>query len=154
MAMTITYQLDSAEEFIRDAQGLWAEHHELLGTNKDKMPLKPDMATYAALWNTGALQILTCRDDGKLIGYVVTVIRPHMHYAETLCGFEDMYFLTEAYRGGMIGPNLLRQAEKHLKAAGVKKLFFHTKSFFNRGKLFEKLGFSLSDLIYSKWIGD
>lgn len=151
--MTITYQLESWSDYYRDCQDLWREHYDEIATHKDEMEMSPDIASYRFIESQGQLQILTARENGKMIGYQISVVKRHLHYA-TLCGFEDSYFLTKSSRVGITGIRLIKEALKYMKARGVKKVFFHTKAFFDLGRIFEYLGFTKSDTIYSLWIGD
>lgn len=150
----ITYQLEDWANYFRDCQGLWLEHYDEIAIQKDRMEMKPDVAAYMALEAAGQLQILTVRDGGRMVGYLLTVIRPHLHYANVLCGFEDSYFLSKTHRRGMTGVKLIREGIRNMKSVGCRKVFFMTKVFLDMGRIFERLGFSKSDIVYSAWIGD
>ena len=150
----ITYALEPWSTYYRDCQALWPEHYEEIAVQKDRMPMRPDVASYEALDAAGRLQVVVAREDGRMIGYVVSVIRPHLHYADVLCGYEDAYFLTKSHRRGMVGVKLLRAAVEHMKRAGVRKAFFMTKAALDMGPIFERMGFTKTDIVYSKWIGD
>lgn len=150
----ITFQLESWSDYFRDCQDLWVEHYNEIALDKERMEMRPDIEAYQRLEATGQLQILTARDSGIMVGYLLTVIRPHMHYAGVLCGFEDSYFLSKDHRRGMVGVKLIREGIKQMKFAGVKKCFFMTKAFLDMGRIFERLGFSKSDIVYAAWIGD
>lgn len=149
----ITYQQEGWSSYYTDCQALWHEHYAELATNKDSMQMSPDIETYKALEQQGNLLILTARENGTLIGYQIAVVRRHLHYS-TLCGFEDAYFLTKAKRQGMIGVRLITESLKLMKQRGVQKVFFMTKNVLNKGLIFERLGFTRSDITYSKWIGN
>lgn len=150
----ITYQLEPWSAYYRDCQALWVEHYEELAVRKERMAMKPDVAAYQRLEAAGALSILTARDDGRMVGYILSTVRPHLHYADVLCGFEDAYFLSKSHRKGMTGVRLLREWEKAMRARGVQLVFAMTKPWLDMRPLFERLGFSQSDYVMSKWIGD
>lgn len=149
----ITYTLEPWDTYYRDCAALWPEHYEEIAVDKDRMPMRPDVANYQALEAAGKLQIVVARDDGRMVGYVLTVIRPHLHYADVLCGFEDAYFLSKTHRRGMVGVKLLREAVRHMQRVGAQKAFFMTKVALDMGPLFERMGFTRTDVVYSKWIG-
>jgi L-amino acid N-acyltransferase YncA len=151
--VTITYQIEPWGTYYRDCQQLWIEHYDEIAVQKDRMEMKPDVASYKALEELGKLQIVVVRDDGRMVGYILSVIRPHLHYANVLCGFEDAYFLSKTHRRGMIGVKLIREAVRHMQAVGVQKVFFMTKAALDMGSIFERLGFDKTDIVYSKWIG-
>lgn len=150
----ITYQIETWDDYFRDCQVLWIEHYDEIAVQKDRMEMKPDVPAYMALERDGRLQILTARESGEMIGYVLTVIRPHLHYANVLCGFEDSYFLSKRHRRGWTGVKLIREAERRMKQIGVQKVFWMTKSFLDMGAIFKRLGYVHSDTVYAKWIGN
>jgi L-amino acid N-acyltransferase YncA len=150
----ITYTLEAWETYYRDCKNLWPEHYDEIAADKDRMPMRPDVATYRKLEAMGCLQIVVARDDGRMIGYVLSVIRPHMHYADVLCGYEDAYFLTKAHRRGMVGVKLLREAVEQMRRVGVRRVFFMTKVAHDMSLIFERMGFIRTDVVYSRWIGE
>ena len=133
---------------------MWTEHYVVIAVRKDRMPLRPDVATYRALDASGCLQIVVARENGRMIGYVLSVIRPHLHYADILCGYEDAYFLKKSHRKGFVGVKLLREAVEQMRRAGVRKAFFMTKIAHDMGLIFERMGFTRTDIVYSGWIGE
>lgn len=149
----LTYQLEDWATYVRDCQALWWEHWEEIAVQKDRMPMRPDEEAYRALEAAGRLQIVTAREQGVMVGYIVSVVRPHMHYADVLTGYEDAYFLSKSHRKGMAGVKLIREAIRHMRAVGVQKCFFMTKAALDMGRIFERLGFTKTDIVYSKWIG-
>lgn len=117
------------------------------------MPMRPDDDLFSTMDTQGQLQITTAREAGRLIGYMIFAVRPHPHYADVLCGFEDAYFLSAPSRKGWAGINLIKNAISALKKRGVKRVFIHTKKAKNMGRVLTFLGLSHSDEIYSGWIG-
>ena len=57
-------------------KGLAPDHWEEVANNKDTIPLDIDWERYRALDDDGSLHVLTARDDGELVGYVMHVIAP------------------------------------------------------------------------------
>jgi N-acetylglutamate synthase-like GNAT family acetyltransferase len=53
----------------------------------------------------------------------------------------------------MTGVKLIREAVRHMQSVGAQKAFFMTKVAFDMGPLFERMGFTKTDVVYSKWIG-
>ena len=151
----ISFQLETWDTFLRDSQELWKEHYQIIAQDKS-MKMEPDIPSYDFLFKRGQLQILTAREAGRMIGYTFMVVRAHMHYASTLCGFEDAYYLELASRAkGRIGIKLIKETEKWLTLRGVKRVFWHTKveEDLNLDKLFAHLGYSHSDNIHTKRLG-
>lgn len=150
----LTYQLEDWATYRRDCQELWQEHYDEIAVQKERMPMRPDEATYRALEAAGRLQIVTARKDGVMVGYILSIIRPHLHYADVLSGYEDAYFLSKPHRQGLAGVKLIREAVRQMQRVGVQKCFFMTKASLDMGRIFERLGFAKTDIVYSKWIGD
>jgi len=143
----ITFQLESWAAFAADAQDLWQQHYAEIGDPTAVMAL--DHTLYAGFEAAGQLQVLTAREQGRMVGYVVMLVRTHPHY-KMLCGFEDAYFLTPSSRKGLTGFRMLKQSVEFAKARGVRKVFFHSKRAKDLQKLFINLGFVHSDELWSK----
>lgn len=153
----ITFQLETWASYYSDPdrEGLWLEHYgELEAGHQNRMKMEPDLASYQWLESQGQLAVLTARSAGRLVGYAVTVIRPHMHYRPTLCGFEDALFLTRGARRGMTGVRLVRAMNEALRKRGVKKVFWHSKVFAPIEGIFRLLGMKKTDEIWSMWLED
>jgi hypothetical protein len=150
----ITYQVEPWAAYFADCQTLWVEHYSEIAGDKERMPMRPDVVLFEQLDRSGQLQIITARDAGKMVGYMLFIVRPHPHYADVLCGFEDAYFMAMASRKGTAGVRLIRESIAVLKRRGVKRVFIHTKKAKDLGRILVFLGLSHSDEIYSGWIGD
>lgn len=142
-----TFQLEDVDALL-GCSALFAEHYAEV-TDKS-LPMALDVPFYRVLEATGQLMILTCRNNGTIIGYVAVIVRRHPHYVTTLCGFEDGYFLTKAHRKGLLGKQMLEAALVQLKARGVKRVFWHSKLAKNLSLLFTRLGFKHVDELWSK----
>lgn len=150
----ITYQVEPWAQYRAGCDGLWRQHYNEIAADKQRMPMRPDEPLYRHLESAGQLQIVVARDAGEMVGYMIFVVRPHPHYADVLCGFEDAYFVGTGHRRGWTGVKLIRESIRHLKARGAKRVFIHTKKAKDMGRLLTFLGLSHSDEIYSGWIGD
>lgn len=153
----ITFQIEPWAVYMRDCQALWAEHYSEIAVRKDQMAMKPDVDAYRALDANGALSILVGRGPaGRMVGYVLAVVRPHLHYADVLCGFEDAYFLTKDERRGRTGILMLQAWEAEMKRRGCKMIVAMTKTEprLDMSKIFTRLGFGCTDFVMSKWIAE
>lgn len=146
----ISFQVEDWENYCRDAGAALAEHSEELAA--DGMKIQIDAPFYRVCDEQGGLSILTARFEGKIIGYFISVVRAHPHYKDTLCAFEDAYFLSKEHRKGWTGVRLVREAEKALKARGVKKLFVMENRKKNLRSFFPALGYKETHITYAKWI--
>lgn len=99
----------------------------------------------------GILHILTVRDDGKMVGYYLAFVFPHVHYYSSgLMAFCDVYYLRPKYRRGSTGAVLFAEAERTLKEKGVVKAYLSCKVHQDHTELFEALGWRKSDFCFCK----
>jgi hypothetical protein len=147
--MSVTYAHEPFSSFVEELQALLPEHYEELCVVKE-YPLDPDWVTYARLEQAGILPCVTARVDGKLVGYVIYMTQPHLHYRACMTAFEDIYFLKKEYRLGRTGIRLFQYAEKVLKQLGVNRVVMGTKVHSDKSRLFEYLGYKMTDKVFTK----
>jgi GNAT superfamily N-acetyltransferase len=151
--MAIAYQVESISQCVEEMSGLWDLHWQEIALDRQKIKLEPDVETFQMLEDVGQLVIVTVRNDGQLVGYHVSLVRPHLHYKSSLTAYVDMYFLHPDYRGGMAGYKMFKFVEKVLKDRGVDRIYSGTKLHKDMGKLFERLGYNETERLFVKWIG-
>lgn len=141
------------EENIRT---LWAEVYPLLvkhwveiASDAD-ITLAPDIALYEALSDAGMLRVYTARVDAQLVGYAAYVVRPHIHYRDSLQAQQDVLFVLPEHRRGLLGVKLIRYADEQLTALGVQKVYQHVKVAHDFGPVLERLGYTLIERIYAR----
>ena len=149
---TITYEDVDGFQFVDEFEKLFPEHYEELCVTKE-FPYEPDYPAYKRMAEAGMLRCITCRADGKLIGYIIFMVTPHLHYKSCITAIEDLYFVSKEYRKGRVGIKLFQYAEKVLKERGVQRIVMHTKVHLDNSKLFEYLGYKMTDKVFSKMLG-
>ena len=149
---TIVYEDVDGFKFLDELEALFPEHYEELCVTKD-YEANPDYDAYKAMAKAGILRCITCRSDGKLIGYIIFMVHKHLHYKDCMTAFEDLYFVSKEYRKGRIGIRLFQYAEKVLKERGVNRIVMHTTIHLDNSKLFEYLGYKFTDKIFTKMLG-
>jgi len=93
-------------------------------------------------------------DDGKIVGYSVLLISPHLHYAETVFAMVDVIFLCESHRKTRAGLFLINKTEEFAKEAGAHVLTYHTKPNHNTiEKILYYKGFGHMENIIGKYVG-
>ncbi len=154
--MTLLYAVEAWSACWPEMAVHWEAHWAEVATDKTTIPLVVDHASYTALEASGALHVVTVRDDaqGELVGYAIWIIRTHLHYQTTLMAFSDVYYLAPAYRRGSAGMRLFRESEATLRAKGVRKLFTGCKLSLDIGRIFTRLGFTETERLYIKYLGD
>lgn len=133
---------------------LWRNHYEEIALDRDKIQLAPHLEVYHAMASVGGVHVVVARSQGRIIGYHISFVRPHLHYRYSLTAHTDVFWIDPMFRKGMTGIKLFKEAEKTLKARGVQKIFTACKLGLDLGPIFERLGFKEIERHYSKWIGD
>ena len=135
--------------FVEELKELFPLHYEELCVTKD-FPLVPDYDAYKRLADAGMLRCITVRADEELIGYIIFIVQPHLHYMTCKTAFEDIYYVRPDFRKGRVGIRLFKYAEEVLKAIGVNRVIMHTKIHMDNSKLFEYLGYKWTDKLFTK----
>lgn len=136
----------------REMLPLLTRHWREVALNQADVPLDIDHARYQELDEAEALHIVTVRRHGLLIGYHVAIISTHLHYASTLHGITDVYWIAPECRHGVTAMRMFQAVERELKTLGVRKLFTATKLHLDQGPLFERLGYKPVERLYAKII--
>lgn len=100
------------------------------------------------------MHVVTVRDAGKLVGYFWAVVRPHLHYKQSLTAYTDIYFLHPLYRKGWNGFRLIKYAVASLKARGVQRIYIASKKKLDMSLIFERLNFTQSEVVYTLVTGE
>jgi GNAT superfamily N-acetyltransferase len=134
-------------------QALLEFHWREIALHQDVIPLAPDKESYEDLERHGQLQLVTMRDDeGKLWGYHVSIIRPHLHYRTSLTAFTDVFYIHPDYRKGTSAAKLFKFAEAQLAARGVQRMYATSKLAFDLRPLFVFLGWTEIERVFVKLV--
>lgn len=156
--MRVTFALERMQDVQYEMEDLLPGHWQEVARDKDVIRLDPDWAQYFAMENAGGVHMVVARAEGRMVGYAVYFVRPHLHYRSSLSAICDVYFLKPEFRAGRTGIQLFREAERTLKARGVQKIFTGTKvrtaagERGDKSRIFEHLGYELTEKLYTKVI--
>jgi len=150
----IIAQAEPYATFVVDAKHLYPAHYEELALDKDKVPLDIDYERYEALDAANILLVVTLRDEGRLVGYFMGFLMPHLHYRTCLTMAMDIFWTHPDIRGGMEGVRLFREVEQEAKRRGAHRLYYGSKLHKDCSRLFDYLKMTPVETYYSKWIGD
>jgi len=115
----VTFQHEPFEQFYRDAQALFAEH--LVQTDQSPEDhIHKNLPLLQRLDELGGLQTMTARSNGRMFGYLMTVIGPSLDARDRLAGFHTIFFASPLIRG--LGMKLQRAALDALRARGVQEV--------------------------------
>lgn len=149
----INFAVEDFRDCHKDLTPMFKLHWEEVGDYADKGPVDVRVDEYARMAEAGMLHLVTARNLGTAVGYIWHVLMPHWHHAKLYTAFLDVWFLHPNYRKGATGLELFRFAENAMIAShGVKKLHAgHTvkKPLEN---IFERLGYKLTELHYTKMV--
>lgn len=149
----ITYEIGNAKECFNEIQRLFQDHYEEISLLKD-YELKPDYAMYFAIHEKDMLKVVLCKDEEKIIGYIVFFICKHLHYIDCVLATEDIYYLKPEYRKGRTAIKMFKFAEQYLKSLNVNMIKYGTKIHSDNTSLFEYLGYSFTEKVYTKMLKD
>lgn len=148
------YALEDFNIVRHEVDTLFYKHWEEIAINKDKIKLNPDWGFYEALYSQGLLGVYTVRHSGKLVGYFVVIAKSHPHYKDHLFAVNDIIYIDPDFRKGPVGLKLIKFAESDLKSKGVSVLAVNTKVHKPFDAVLERLGFTNTERLYTKFIGD
>lgn len=136
----ITFQREPFRSFYRDAAPLFAEHLVQTGQSPDDHARK-NLPLLQALDDLGALQIMTARSNGRMFGYLMSVIAPSLDSPNVIQADHTIFFATPDVPG--LGMKLQRAALDALRARGVDEVLMragHRGSGPRLGTFYRRLG--------------
>ena len=142
-----------SEKLIQEMRPLWDAHYEEISANHD-IPLDPNLTMYSNCDKNGTLRIFTARIgagwESTLVGYNIFLVGPNPHYQTSRQANQDIVFFDQDVRKGLAAYKFFKWCDRQLKADGVQVVYHHIKAAHNFGKMLERQGYKLVDLIYSK----
>jgi len=150
---SVVFQVEKFSKAQPEIADLCVEHYEEIANHKDTIPLDPDWERYRQMEDAGMLSLVTAREEGKLVGYSIFFIAPHMHYKSTLAASNDVVFLKSTHREGSTGIRLIKEAERVLQELGVHKVVWHVKPKKNFGVVLQRLGYQEEEQIWGRILG-
>lgn len=148
----ITFQEEKFKEVIDEIKPLLESHYEEIAMYKDQVPFDPDYERYSQMCDLGVLHVVTARDEGRIVGYYISFIVPHIHYKTTMYANNDILFLHPDYRGTTAAPRMFKFAEKALKDKGVDVMMIHMKTYSSFDRMLERMGWDYTERLYTKCI--
>ena len=71
-------------DVVEELKVLFPEHWREIAIHQDHIKLDVDYPRYEELARKDALHLVTVRADGQIVGYHLSVVSGHPHYASTL----------------------------------------------------------------------
>lgn len=146
----VEFAVEQFEPFLPDCKTLLQQHWEEIARDKDVIKLDPNWEQYEWLAKHNLLLIVTARDDGWLVGYIVGMVQPHLHYKSSLTCFTDLFFLQKPYRKGLTGYKLIKRYRDEAKKKGAQKIYISMKLALDIDPLLRRLGFTAIEKVYAQ----
>lgn len=147
----INFQVEPVEAWASESKDLMHAHWQELGLDLD-LEIAPDLEKMKILENLGLFKVITVRNNGQLVGYLLAVVSTHLHYRTSPPMFiVDAYYIAPEHRNGT-GAKLFKFAEVLAKQLGAIKIYLSCKAHKDHSKLFSALGYKLSDFAFIKRI--
>jgi hypothetical protein len=132
---------------MKDAQNLMSDHCLMIGQPADEWT-RNNIPLMQAMDDQGSLQVLTARANGKLFGYLVSILGPSTESTTTRSATQVQFFASKEWPGA--GLRLQREALHRLKAKGINEVIM--RSWMGPGAkietLYKRLGAELDGQLY------
>ena len=148
----ITYQEDTFEGVKSSILEMSTAHWEEVEDFQDEIKLEPDLESYLRLYETGMLKIISMRDSGVVVGYILMFITHNLHHKSIKIAMADMFYVQKKYRKGYVAIKMFKFAEKIMKENNVDMMMLSHKFKHDKGSLFQFLGFKPAEISYLKLI--
>lgn len=143
----ITIQSENFYDWYPEAEALRAQNSADSGLPLAGLEYDLDLPRYKFFASNHALVIVTARDGAKLVGYHISLVTSHVHFANILFGFDDALVVDRAYRGKGLGAKLIKYSEREWIDRGAKVGHRATRG---SGNLFLSLGYTPNERTYIK----
>lgn len=149
---TPTIRPTTIAEIRTQAEELLRAHFDEIATASTKRltHLRPDWGKYEQLEAAGIVVALAAFTGDEMVGYAVTFVHTHLHYAGLVYAQNDVLFVAAPHRKSRLGLRLIAQTEHEVKERGARLLLWHAKEGTKLDALLPQLEYAIQDIIYSK----
>jgi|GEM_PF-1313623 len=136
----MTYQQEPFDQFLEDAKDLFVEHATEVGEAPDAWKNK-NTDLMRVLESVGALYVTTARCNGKMFGYLMSIVSPALDTHSGVDGTHTLFYCSPDAPG--IGLKLQRASVEFLRNRGVDRVAFRAGTRASGEKasaLFRRLG--------------
>lgn len=145
------YSEEPIHEIIDEIAPILARHWEEVARNQDKIPLAVGWDTYRLMTEAGTCSTVTAREDGRLVGYVINLVAPSLHYMRNVFSVNDAIYLDPACRGRGVADAMMDFCEALLRDKyGVEFCHMHMKMAHDFSPWMKKRGYVPIDMIWEK----
>lgn len=127
---------------------LIVNHHREITIHKQT--LEPNFAMYDVMQKNGTLRVYTARMEGELVGYSIFIVHPHQHFKNCLQASEDLLYLSDECRQGLIGYNFIKFCDGMLDKDGVNLIYHKVTTSKDFSPLLDRLGYVPVETVYAR----
>ena len=146
----ISYQKETVSSFLKDAYPLFDEHHKEVSERQDLIKHDLNVKQFQVMEDRSMLEILTVRDDGKLIGYHTWILFKALHFKSVLTASSDLLFILPEYRKGLFGYKFLKWSLSVIKKRKPQRVLIGIKPKNDFSKILKRLGANHFETTYSR----
>ncbi len=147
--MKPSLKVEHIEDIVDELLPLAIKHHAEVNAFSDT-ELDIDWLRYSVAKHS--YRLITCRVDGKLVGWIGFFVYDHMRHKGYRIAKEDWYYVDPEYRGNGIGKGMFKYAENVLRNADVKRVMISCKVDHDHTGLIESLGYTNYEKNFTKVI--
>ena len=115
----ITFQVEDCATWRRDGRRLFEDHCFVVGENPNEWERK-NWPLFEAIESVGAMQIMTARSNGRMFGYLMTIVAPSLVENGRVAATHTTFYADPSFPG--LGMKLQRKALESLKERGVDEV--------------------------------
>lgn len=116
----ITFQCESFDAWEKDGPSLFEAHCVMVGEAPGNWKNK-NLSLMRSIYERGSMQIMTARSNGRMFGYLMTLLMPSMASADLHSAVHTTFFASPDLPG--LGMKLQRASLVKLKESGVDEVF-------------------------------
>lgn len=121
----MTFRTEGFDEWLKDAGNLLAEHHAQIGESPENWRNK-NIPLFRALDEMGAMRITTARSNGRMFGYLMTLLTPSLVTEGMMTAVNTTFFADPSCPG--LGLKLQREALSMFRKIGVGEVLWETNT--------------------------
>ena len=144
------YATEKYEDILPELKEIYIPFFKEVDIYPEKPEPNVDHWQFIALDEANSLQLVTAREDGKLVGFHISSIQKDIFYQHITTGYVLCYYLLPEYRGNGNGTKMFVYADESFKKRGVERIFMSRKIYIDNEKLFENLGYRQLEAGYTK----
>lgn len=118
----IIIQEERLATFWRDGQGLFREHCLAVGEEEDQY-LRKNLQLIGQLEEAGRWQFVTARCNGRMLGYLASIIAPSIEHQDRITATQTLLFVTKDAEGKSLTLRMQRASIAALARRGVDEVY-------------------------------